>query len=75
MSGTSAPRTRSYVGRLGLTLEGNISEADLDARVIALNEGIKEGRMKRSTHDRQRRRIGRLYTKRADCPADHISEV
>jgi hypothetical protein len=67
MSDTSAPRTRSYVGRLGLTLEGKISDADLDPRVVALNEGIKEARMKLSTHDRQPKRIGRLYPKRAHC--------
>ncbi len=67
MSDTSTPRTRSYVRRLGLALEGKIAEADLDSRVVALNEGVKEARIKRSTHGRQPKRIGRLQTKRSHC--------
>jgi multidrug resistance efflux pump len=40
--------TRSDVRRLSLTLEGKVSDTELDPSVIALNEGIKQARIKLS---------------------------
>lgn len=38
--------TRTDLRRLGLVVEGKVSEADLDPSFAAVNEGIKEARVK-----------------------------
>jgi multidrug resistance efflux pump len=38
--------TRTEMRRLTLTVEGNVSEAEVDAGILALNEGIKDARVK-----------------------------
>ena len=40
--------TRSELRRLSLTVDGKLSEADVDPGLIALNEGIKDARVKLS---------------------------
>jgi len=40
--------TRTEIRRLGLKVDGKVSEADVDAGLVALNEGIKEARVKLS---------------------------
>ena len=38
--------TRTEMRRLTLTVEGKVSEADMDPGILALNEGIKDARVK-----------------------------
>ncbi len=38
--------TRSDMRRLSLTVEGKVSEADVDPVIIELNDGIKDARVK-----------------------------
>lgn len=38
--------TRTELRRLSLTVEGKVSEADVDASIVALNEGAKRARVK-----------------------------
>ena len=38
--------TRTEMRRLTLTVAGNVSEAEVDAGILALNEGIKDARVK-----------------------------
>lgn len=38
--------TRTELRRLSLTVEGNVSEADVDPSMVALNEGIQKARVK-----------------------------
>ena len=38
--------TRTEVRRLSMTVEGKVSDADVDPTMVALNEGIKEARVK-----------------------------
>ena len=40
--------TRSDLRRLSLTVDGKVSDADLDPSVVALNEGLKQARVKLS---------------------------
>ena len=40
--------TRTEIRRLDLKVDGKVSEADVDADLIALNQGIKEARLKLS---------------------------
>jgi chromosome segregation ATPase len=38
--------TRTELRRLSLTMEGKVSEADVDPSLLALDEGIKDARVK-----------------------------
>ena len=38
--------TRTELRRLSLTVEGKVSEATIDPAIVALNEGIREARVK-----------------------------
>jgi multidrug resistance efflux pump len=38
--------TRTELRRLSLTVEGKVSEADVDASILSLNDGIKKARVK-----------------------------
>ena len=38
--------TRTELRRLSMTVEGKVSDADVDPAIVALNEGIKEARVK-----------------------------
>ncbi len=38
--------TRTELRRLSLTVEGKVTEADVDPGIVALNEGIKQARAK-----------------------------
>ncbi len=40
--------TRTELRRVGLTVEGKVSEADVDPTIVSLNEGIKDARVKLS---------------------------
>ena len=38
--------TRTELRRLALTVEGKVSEADVDPAIVSLNQGIKDARVK-----------------------------
>ncbi len=38
--------TRTELRRLALTVEGKVSEADVDPAIVSLNQGIKDARLK-----------------------------
>jgi ABC-type transporter Mla subunit MlaD len=38
--------TRSDLRRLGLTVEGKVTEADLDPIIVDLNDGVRDARIK-----------------------------
>jgi len=38
--------TRTELRRLSLTVDGSVAEADVDPGIVALNEGVKEARIK-----------------------------
>jgi hypothetical protein len=61
--------TRTDIRRLSLVVEGKVDDADVDEAIVALNERVKQARVKLQRHRTPPKRTGQLSTMSSLTPS------